>query len=86
MEISPEQEDKFRGLVMEAPKPLSIETFDDNNEAIDFVNHCLNGSYTDEGIDRWWNRRRSQLDNKTPAEVWLHNPEKVMNLAISSLT
>lgn len=34
------------------------------------VNAILAGSYTPEGVQRWWDRRRSDLQGRTPAQAW----------------
>ena len=39
---------------------------------------CLKGTYDDEGIKRWFSRRRPQLEGKSPAEQlgddWMDDP------------
>jgi hypothetical protein len=30
----------------------------------------LRGSYTDDGVRRWWDRPRSALDGRSPLETW----------------
>jgi len=45
------------------------------------INKLLSTSYTDKGIERWWVRTRHQLDHKTPKEVFLTDPQKILDLA-----
>ncbi len=47
----------------------------------EFVWWCIAGSYTPGGCERWWNRPRKHLDEKTPSEVWNEMPEQVIGLA-----
>ncbi|MEO5949474.1 MAG: hypothetical protein ABIP74_03650 [Candidatus Saccharimonas sp.] len=63
----------------------SVHDFTDLNEARNFVNWCLEGSYNDRGIEAWWDRSRPQLEGATPAESWQTAPDKVVELAISLL-
>lgn len=45
------------------------------------VNDHLRGSYNEQGIERWWDRPRTQLGGMTPNEAWPTRPEEVMALA-----
>jgi hypothetical protein len=45
------------------------------------VNRLLAGSYTADGIRRWWQRRRPQLAGRTPEDAWATEPERVLELA-----
>jgi hypothetical protein len=45
------------------------------------INHILAGAYNDYGVRLWWKRKRPQLDDKTPEEVFATDPERVMRLA-----
>jgi hypothetical protein len=35
-----------------------------------FVNWCLDTSYNADGIERWWQRPRRQLDGFSPRAAW----------------
>ena len=59
-----------------------LADFESLDEAKEFVNWCLEGSYDDFGVDRWWNRPRQQLGGRTPEEVWPESAEAVITLAI----
>jgi hypothetical protein len=41
----------------------------DEERAVSFVNECLSGGYDEEGIARWWQRPRTQLDDLTPQQL-----------------
>lgn len=61
---------------------ISINEFESDEQAREFVNYCLEGSYTLEGMERWWSRPRRQLDGQTPAQAWeSDNRDKVIGLA-----
>ena len=49
------------------------------------VELALSGSYTPDGIRAWWQRERSQLGDRTPAQAWDDDREAVMELARSLL-
>lgn len=80
MEFAPEQEASFLQLVVDGQQ-IEHETFQNDDEARLFVNWCLAGSYTDDGITRWWQRPRTLLDGRTPVEAWPVAPSQVMGLA-----
>lgn len=52
-------------------------------QAVDFVNHCLAGSYNAEGVTQWWARPRRQLDGQTPQQAWATDRDRVITLAQS---
>lgn len=83
MEFSPEQQQTFDAKVREAQPPITLDNFETEQEAVDFVNWCLMGGYNDKGIERWWNRARTQLDGSTPTEAWATTPDRVIGLAVS---
>jgi acetoin utilization deacetylase AcuC-like enzyme len=58
-------------------QPISEE------EAVEFVNRCLEGGYDDEGITFWWTRPRRKLDGRSPQEAWSTDRDKVIDLAKS---
>jgi hypothetical protein len=46
----------------------------------------LRGAYTEEGAEKWFDRRRTQLDGKTPNEALREGDiEKVTSLALTLL-
>jgi hypothetical protein len=46
----------------------------------------LRGSYTEEGVEKWFDRPRTQLDGKTPNEILKEGDlEKVIALALNLL-
>lgn len=45
------------------------------------VNEILAGSYTEAGIQRWWHRPRIGFAHRSPAQVWMNNPDAVLRLA-----
>lgn len=46
------------------------------------VEECLAGAYAPEGYPAWWARSRTQLDGKTPQQVWDEGDrERVWKLA-----
>lgn len=47
------------------------------------VNEILRGSWTTEGVLKWWHRKRFQIDYKTPLEVWETDPQRVYDLALA---
>jgi hypothetical protein len=50
------------------------------------VNAVLSCSYTQKGVRLWWDRKRHQLDDKTPSEVWDEGDRSlVLWLALDSL-
>lgn len=49
------------------------------------VNIILRGSYTNEGVQKWWGRPRWQLDGKSPRRVVASDPDAVVKLALESL-
>ena len=51
---------------------------------IDAIDNIIASSYTSEGINQWWNRRRTQLDGLSPISavekgMWV----KVLKLAVN---
>jgi len=61
---------------------ISVDEFKGDEQAREFVDYCLKGSYTPEGAERWWNRPRRQLEGQTPAQAWENDKkEKVIGLA-----
>lgn len=66
---------------------LGIEQLKATAEAKDHVDKILSGSWTQQGVSKWWHRKRYQLIDKddryrTPAEVWEENPQLIIDLAI----
>jgi len=82
MDIDPTLRKRFEEGVIDNRRTPRFEEFGNLLEARDFVNWCLEGSYTDEGIKIWWNRPRTQLSGMTPTEAWQSCPETVFELAI----
>lgn len=48
------------------------------------ISHILSGSYTNEGIEAWWDRTRIQLDGHTPREMLSLDPGRVVDLALET--
>jgi hypothetical protein len=44
----------------------------------------LEGMYTEEGIKRWFNRPRIQLENKTPKDCFIEKYVEIFDLSRSS--
>lgn len=51
---------------------------------IEMIDKMLSGSYTEEGIKKWWNRPRHLLNNDTPLVAWgMGRQQEVYNLILS---
>jgi hypothetical protein len=86
MNIDPQSRNRFEQRLSDSQRLPTLEDFSSLNEARDFVEWCLEGSYTDAGIEIWWSRPRAALQGRAPTEQWLVSPDEVINLAISVLT
>ena len=65
---------------------MSVES--DRQAFLDEVRVCLRGSYTEDGIARWFDRPRTELGGAAPAQIlsgeWNPadaGPQKVLKLA-----
>jgi len=85
MNIDPELRRSFEGELLDSERVPTMPEFGNQSDARDFVNWCLEGSYTDEGVARWWERPRTQLDGMTPTEAWQSTPDRVIRLAAELL-
>lgn len=47
-----------------------------DDEYAEEIYKFLSGSYTDKGINAWWNRKRSALGGKTPKQAWNEGERK----------
>ena len=67
--------------VGEATGALLINDFENEMDALFFVNWCLSKAYNEQGILSWWNRPRIPLERRTPIQAWPEDPDKVLGLA-----
>ena len=81
MELIPKQAEKSGEPVPEILVTTELHQFDNLDEAKEYINWCLAGSYADDGVEQWWRRSRKNLDNLTPQEAWTIMPERVLHLA-----
>lgn len=81
MEFDPNKTQLFEQKASGATEPLVLADFEDIDQAREFVNWCLSGTYTDEGAERWWDRPRTKLEGQCPNQAWNEQPEKVIGLA-----
>ena len=81
MEFIPKQAEISGKAAPEIAITAELYQFANLNEAKDFINWCLAGSYTDDGVEQWWRRSRKNLDDLTPQEAWTIMPERVLHLA-----
>lgn len=58
---------------------------DEQNGVSIAVNTILRYSWTPEGVEKWWDRPRSQLGGHTPSEALPYRPTEVIELALSGL-
>ena len=49
------------------------------------VSAILRGTYTAEGVDRWWDRPRVILGGSSPRQSFAASPDAVMDLAVATL-
>jgi len=58
---------------------------DEQNGVVIAVNTILRGSWTDAGVEKWWDRPRSQLYDYTPREALPYMPTEVVELALAGM-
>lgn len=67
-----------------AEKGFSLSDDEQNGVTI-AVNTILRGSWTPEGMERWWDRPRSQLGGHSPREALPYRPTQVVELALAGM-
>jgi len=58
---------------------------DEQNGVLIAVNTILRGSWTPAGVERWWDRPRYQLGDRTPREALASDPTAVVELALEGM-
>jgi hypothetical protein len=74
----------LEGVRMHPEGAAAIEAIADelaDNESRELVNSLLAGTYSEEGIERWWNRPRQPLGGLSPNEIWAADPRAVIEQA-----
>lgn len=81
-------EELVQKFVIEWREPAERPNLTDKRRELgdrDYVYWCLAGSFTAQGRENWWDRRRSELNGRTPREAWEDYPETVIYLAERNL-
>ena len=60
--------------------------FESDEQARDYVDFILEGSFGERGIRSWWDRKRHQLSDRTPNEVWPIDQKAVIDLAYGGMS
>ena len=58
---------------------------DEQNGVRIAVNTILRGSWTSDGITKWWDKPRSQLGGHTPREALPYLPTDIVELALAGM-
>lgn len=58
---------------------------DEQNGVLIAVNTILRGSWTDAGVEKWWDRPRRELGGHSSREALPYRPTEVVELALKGM-